>query len=479
MKNKVIISSILTIAMCLSMIAGSTFALFTSEDSVNVAVTSGKVSVTAVAENLTLGSTLGANLAETSANFIEDTNEIQLVNFVPGDFAKFDLRIKNESTVTVKYRTVVTISGDKELTDALVVSFGGKTAADASSDWSTLAVGEGNATVAVHISLPEDAGNDCQGKTCTIAYVVEAVQGNVVLPTKVESAEEFKTALANGENIQFAGSMDLTDPASGNTFITTNDDVHFYLPDDAVLNFGEVTGINGTGTLTIHGGTLKTNHELYVTGDATLIIDGGVHNLSAFSAVDNGTIIVNGGTLNCYGIYGSTGGGINLAENGQLIINGGTLNMYQPINLNANRCDNAYVEINGGTIKLLESADKLFAVRNVMEKDAQGTSRGSSIKITGGTIIATYPVDNTNDANAFIRNEDGTPDTSRVLVSNTEDNYNCVVTGGTFFGDWRRTGERAGYSADHCEMNTIVGFVADGYEITGDPVNGYVVAPKN
>jgi predicted ribosomally synthesized peptide with SipW-like signal peptide len=476
MKNKIIISSILTIAMCLSLIAGSTFALFTSESKVNVAVTSGEVKVVATAGAVTYGSTLGSTLGSVNAT----GSDITLTNILPGDFVDFNINVVNESTVTVKYRTVVTISGDKELTDALVVSFGGKTAADASSDWSTLAVGEGNATVAVHISLPETTGNECQNKTCNITYKVEAIQGNGIPDyTLVSNTDELEVALANGGHIKFTGSMDLTDPADGKTFVTTNDDVHFYLPDDAVLNFGEVTGINGTGTLTIHGGTLKTNHELYVTGDATLIIDGGVHNLSAFSAVGNGTIIVNGGTLNCYGIYGSTGGGINLAENGQLIINGGTLNMYQPINLNANRCDNAYVEINGGTIKLLESADKLFSVRNVMEKDAQGTSRGSSIKITGGTIIATYPVDDTNDANAFIRNEDGTPDTSRVLVSNTEDNYNCVVTGGTFFGDWRRTGERAGYPADHCEMNTITGFVADGYEITGDPVNGYVVAPKN
>ena len=49
-KRNVLISSIITIALCLSVIAGSTFALFTSEDKVNVAVTSGDVEILATAK---------------------------------------------------------------------------------------------------------------------------------------------------------------------------------------------------------------------------------------------------------------------------------------------------------------------------------------------------------------------------------------------------------------------------------------------
>ena len=192
MKNKIILSSILTIALCLSMIAGSTFALFTSESKVNVAVNSATVKVVATAGAVTYGSTLGSTLGSVNAT----DSDITLTNILPGDYVDFNINVVNESTVTVKYRTVVTISGDKELTDALVVSFGGKTAADASSDWSALAVGEGNATVAVHISLPETTGNECQNKTCNITYKVEAVQGNYVQATKVNNVTELKDALA-------------------------------------------------------------------------------------------------------------------------------------------------------------------------------------------------------------------------------------------------------------------------------------------
>ena len=45
--NKKITSAVLTIVLCLSLIAGSTYALFTSEDSINIAVTSGEVKVVA------------------------------------------------------------------------------------------------------------------------------------------------------------------------------------------------------------------------------------------------------------------------------------------------------------------------------------------------------------------------------------------------------------------------------------------------
>ena len=64
--KKSIVTSILVIALCFSVIAGATFALFTSESKVNVAVTSGNVEVVATAENDALSSTIGQNVPETA-----------------------------------------------------------------------------------------------------------------------------------------------------------------------------------------------------------------------------------------------------------------------------------------------------------------------------------------------------------------------------------------------------------------------------
>ena len=46
-KSKTFVGALLSIALCVSLIAGATFAIFTSEANVNIAVTSGTVKVTA------------------------------------------------------------------------------------------------------------------------------------------------------------------------------------------------------------------------------------------------------------------------------------------------------------------------------------------------------------------------------------------------------------------------------------------------
>ena len=202
MKNKIILSSILTIALCLSMIAGSTFALFTSESKVDVSVSSATVSVTATATAPEMGSTLGAPLG--SATGIG--NALTLKNFVPGDYATFSIAIVNASNVAVKYRTVISVSNDNGLVSGLVVTIGndvytGTTGNGelASTDWTLINPTQGNATVNVKIALPEEAGNVYQGKTCTITYLVEAVQGNKVFEIKVNSVEALVETLTNAE----------------------------------------------------------------------------------------------------------------------------------------------------------------------------------------------------------------------------------------------------------------------------------------
>ena len=56
MKKKVLLSSIVTIVLCLSLIAGSTFALFTSEKDLDVEVTAGNVTIDASINNFKLWS---------------------------------------------------------------------------------------------------------------------------------------------------------------------------------------------------------------------------------------------------------------------------------------------------------------------------------------------------------------------------------------------------------------------------------------
>ncbi len=491
MNRKTIVSSLLTIVLCLSLIAGSTYALFTSEDSVNIAVTSGQVKVTATVTNLATFSmgeataTVGkfANGGTAVLNQETATDMLTLTNITPGDKVTFDIDVKNESNVTILYRLVWTVDG--ALSNALVATADNETIANGKTAWAKWE-GEATKTIAVSVELPVE--DTTQGESATISFAVEAVQGNspVIAPedaVEVTSYAELSAAITEGGAIVVSESVDMTDPANGNTHITLNGDASLYIADGAALSFAETALLNGTGTLTVYSGTLKTNYEFCVTGDATLIIEDGEHTFGAFSATGNGKIIVNGGTLNCKGTYAGVMG-ISFAENGSLVVNNGKLNMYEPFNLNANRCDNAYIEINGGTIELLNGIENLFVVRNVMEKDqTSGTLRGSSVRVNGGTFIAHYEIDSAGDATSFIRNGDSPADGNKVLVSNA-DKYDCIVTGGTFFGSWQRadntryTDGNGGYSDGQMVENSITGFVADGYEIIGDADNGYVVTKK-
>ncbi len=174
--------------MCVSLIAGATFALFTSESKVNIAVTSGTVNVMATIDQSSvytkqLGDadyTQGADhIFEGEAAF--DKNGLTLTKFMPGDGIKFNIVVENNSDVTIKYRTIIICENDTGLFSGLEMKIGSDEKYNGLSyvaDWATLDVGAGNAEIPVVVELPEGAGNEYQGKTCTVSYKVEAVQGN-------------------------------------------------------------------------------------------------------------------------------------------------------------------------------------------------------------------------------------------------------------------------------------------------------------
>ena len=234
MKKKIIISSILTIAMCVSLIAGSTFALFTSNSEVNVTIGSAKVDIDVEASDLVYKSTLG----ETLGNAKLDGNEITLTNLVPGDYVTFTLTVTNNSTVAVNYRALINVVTDDGLYEALDITYDGEFV----SAWTKLeSTGEVN-EVEVAISLPESVSDEkYMGKTCTLQYFVEAVQGNVI--DMIQNAkEEGKTATLKNDDLGVL--VPANAPAGNYTLIVSDEHV--------------TTDANGQSTLSVEL-TLKNN----------------------------------------------------------------------------------------------------------------------------------------------------------------------------------------------------------------------------
>lgn len=198
MKKKTLLTAILSIVMCLSLMAGATFALFTSESKVNIAITSGKVAIEASVSDVYLkdlnettytrsvldGETVGFESNGTDTRTVKfDGQKLYLSNVACGDAVKFNVNINNNSTIAAKYRVIISAENNTGLFDGLVVNvdnqtFMGKTY----TAWKLLNAGTNGDTVAFEITLP-DTGNNAhdnkfQGKACDIVVTVEGIQGN-------------------------------------------------------------------------------------------------------------------------------------------------------------------------------------------------------------------------------------------------------------------------------------------------------------
>jgi predicted ribosomally synthesized peptide with SipW-like signal peptide len=210
-------------AVCGSLIAGTTYALFTSTDSVNIAITSGKVEVTAevngdsvatysaVAES-NLPEDFDVNTAEEVAGgkdlnkyastyyYVEqdtgtfknggtavlEDDVLTIDNITPGDKVTFNIDVANNSSVTIQYRTIIECVGDPYLFAGLDFSVGESEFSKVVyyvSDWNTLsaieqASAKTSTSVPVTISLPLGAEDVFQNRSTKIRYTIEAVQGN-------------------------------------------------------------------------------------------------------------------------------------------------------------------------------------------------------------------------------------------------------------------------------------------------------------
>ena len=193
MKKKIILSAVLSIVLCLSLISGATMALFTSESKVNIAVTSGKVNVVATVDSWELYSLNVAQAAtfENGGTVEYKDGEFIITNITPGDKVVATIKVANNSNVSIKYRVKFEIAG--ELVDALVTSV--ESGAD---KWTSVAPNATITDIKLSIELPIDANDDYQEKSAAAKIIVEAVQGNGVVA--VDSPAELAQIFAEGAN---------------------------------------------------------------------------------------------------------------------------------------------------------------------------------------------------------------------------------------------------------------------------------------
>lgn len=186
MKKRVLITSAVTILLCLCLIAGSTFALFTSSSSASIVVQSATVNVSASISGLKAYSRdVECTTKDPAGNIIFVNggtvgltgNQLTLDKMTPGDKVTFTIDVANGSNIITKCKVSTSFSSTStpSLGNALKVKCDSSLPMDGS--WVTLTPGQGG-TINVTVELPVETGNEYQNKNVTVTILVEAVQGN-------------------------------------------------------------------------------------------------------------------------------------------------------------------------------------------------------------------------------------------------------------------------------------------------------------
>ena len=225
---KLIVPSFLAIIVCVLLLAGSTFALFTSDVTKNIVVGSATVNMTAeytefkaysveADDNGTAGTataygvtskykysteyveTVIANSSYIFANKgtakLTDKNTIELVNVTPGDRITANLKVTNNSNVDIIYRVRLNAISDNGLLDGLtvkaddepltgVIKVGAWTPWDVSTETKVRNIG-------LEVVLPVDKGNEYQNKQANLRFTVEAVQANAKTDTLLDQVNAY------------------------------------------------------------------------------------------------------------------------------------------------------------------------------------------------------------------------------------------------------------------------------------------------
>ena len=193
MRKKIVLTSLLTVAMCLSLIVGATFALFGSESKKNIAVTSGKIDVSAKIVSLDTYSrgtaTQNGEFANGgSAEIDADNAGVTVDRMSPGDKIVVKIDVENNSNIAYRQRATLRFeSGTEDFFGQLVVGVsedGGEY--DYFSSYATeWTYHEANTTgtpevssMYISVELPEYVSENWQDKSCDITFAVEAIQGN-------------------------------------------------------------------------------------------------------------------------------------------------------------------------------------------------------------------------------------------------------------------------------------------------------------
>ena len=363
--KRALLGSVMAMVLCLAMLVGATFAWFTDTASTGVnKIQAGNLDVQLVDEN-------GNSLEGKTLEFKKAANaaEGEAVLWEPGCTYELPaVYVKNNGKLALKYKVAITgINGSAKLNEVIDWTIND---ADLSADHS-LAAGATSEALTIKGHMQESAGNEYMNESIDgISITVYATQNTVESDSfnntydenatyPVVNVTELKEALTTGGVVAVTKDIqtnNIEDTAAARIVIsqptTLNLEKKIITPDnmgnngtnfcalivdaDTTINAGENggidTGVNGGYGITVRNGATLTINGGYYYGGGTAV------------QVQEGTLIINGGTFACEP-YSNPTYGYNFLINcldsaykngtAKVIINGGTFVNFDPSNCTA------------------------------------------------------------------------------------------------------------------------------------------------
>ena len=321
--KRALLISVLSVALCLAMLVGTTFAWFTDVARTGYStITSGRLDIVLqYKDGETWKSAEGKTL-----NFVKaaDAAEDEELLWEPGcTYYLPEVRVINNGTLAVKYEydtSKFVFTGDTKLLDAL--EFVGEAESDDPESPAILLPGEHSNALKIGFHMKETAGNEYQGLTLTGAQIaVVATQAtsesdsfdntydkDAQYPISVTTGDELQTIVNDATapvNIVLANSI-----TTNNFVIPADKDVTLDLNGRTVTNAGSHTILN-KGHLTLTDSSAdKSGQIISLKGNTAALRNG-----------DNAVCVVEGGTISRDGANGNTW---HVVENfGKMTFNGG------------------------------------------------------------------------------------------------------------------------------------------------------------
>ncbi len=402
--RRALLSSVVALVICVTMLMGTTFAWFTDTAKVSVnTIQSGTLKIDLVDAN-------NKSIVGNPLDFVKAAgHENEPLLWEPGCTYKLnDVFVKNDGNLAVKYQVVITgIGGDAKLNEAIEWTI---TYADNGTDGGAIAGSNGeyfllpgktSGAISISGHMKEAAGNEYQNlKIDNIAITVNATQWTYEYDSSVntydsmaeydksvsvQTEKELIEALNDGKDVILDADIELTETIAiaeaNNVTIDLNGNNLTFATDGA-------TAIENRGTLTIEDaeGTGSITARIGVSNYGTLILNSGtvVADEQGGAAIYNNAgsdanFTMNGGTLKVtfVGSSGDSTGGACIRNTGDSVttITGGTLE---------SRSARTYAIISNGTLNITPAAGSdvsMTAYRGIAIDDGTANINGGTFTV--------------------------------------------------------------------------------------------------